>query len=491
MNRSDIVLATANARYSHPAFGLRYLYANLGGLQPRASIVELTLRESAQEVAAAILERAPRIVGLGVYVWNVAVLSDAARLIKEARPDVQLVIGGPEVSHEYEDMPVFSFADYLIRGEADIAFRELASALLAGERPSGKVLSPEPPDLESLVPPYDAYSEHDLVHRLTYAESTRGCPYRCAFCLSSLDTRVREFPLEPFLAHVDALLARGARRFKFVDRTFNLNGARVEAILRFLLARWCDGLQVHFEILPDRLDDAMLTLMEQFPPEGLRLEAGVQSFHEPALEAIARRHDIRVTRERLARLCASKALVHADLIAGLPHETPETFARGFDELAALRPHEIQVGILKRLKGTAIAAQAVPLGLVFASTPPYEIMATPTFDADAIARVKAVARCVELFYNSGKFAQSATHLFDTPSPYKAFEGLAVHVMALAGRTHAIPLADQARLLFEFLVGIKPQTQAVIARDIEADFYAIPGRKEKLDLMGSGVPERGGP
>lgn len=481
MTQSDIVLATANARYSHPAFGLRYLHANLGELRPRASICELTLRETAAQIATAIVERAPRIVGLGVYVWNVQVLTEAARLLKETRPDICLVLGGPEISHEYEDTPLFGMADYVIRGEADIAFRELASALLEGRRPPGKVLAPEPPDPAALVSPYEAYTEHDLIHRLTYVESTRGCPYRCAFCLSSRDERVRRFPLEPFLTQMEALLARGARRFKFVDRTFNLDGERVERVLRFFLARWRDGLQVHFEILPDRLSDAMLALMAEFPPEGLRLEAGVQSFHQPSLEAIARNHDVAVTRERLARLHATGALVHADLIAGLPHEMPETFARGFDELARFHPHEIQVGILKRLKGTPLAARASALGLVFSPLPPYEIVSTPTFSAAAIARVKVLARCVDLFHNSGKFARGAQWLMKTSSPYAMFDALAQAVVTHAGRAYAIPLPEQARLLFDFLAERFSESRGQIAGDIDADFHSVPGRKERLNLV----------
>ena len=287
-----ILLATANARYTHPAFGLRWLWANLGPLRAHAAIREYTLSQSPLDIAEDLLRLNPRIIGLSVHIWNVTLLTEVARIIKTVSPETVLVIGGPEVSYEYEGTPIFAAADYLIRGEGEVAFAALAKDLLEGRKPPEKVIAAEPPDLAGLVLPYKAYSDEDLARRLTYVEASRGCPFGCEFCLSSLDARVREFPLERFLDALSDLIERGARRIKFVDRTFNLRAERVEAILDFFKRNWRDGMVVHFEILPDRLSERMLEQIAAFPPGNLHLEVGVQSLNPASLEAIGRRQDI-------------------------------------------------------------------------------------------------------------------------------------------------------------------------------------------------------
>jgi radical SAM superfamily enzyme YgiQ (UPF0313 family) len=249
----DVVLATLNARFIHASFGLRYLRANLGELRPRSEILEFTIQERPLDVAEQILAREPRIVGLGVYIWNVAPTTELVALLKRLRPDLVVVLGGPEVSHETDKQEVVRLADHTIAGEADLAFAALCRDLLAGRPPPAKVIAAPLPALGALALPYDEYADADIAHRLVYVEASRGCPFECEFCLSSLDVPVRQFPLEAFLAALDRLFARGVRHFKFVDRTFNLNLAVSRAILEFFLARLRPGLFLHFEMIPDRL----------------------------------------------------------------------------------------------------------------------------------------------------------------------------------------------------------------------------------------------
>jgi radical SAM superfamily enzyme YgiQ (UPF0313 family) len=226
----DIVLATLNAKFIHAAFGLRYLFANLGDLQARTELVEFDINQRPLEVAEALLARAPQIIGLGVYIWNVTETTEIVAILKRVRPGVKIVLGGPEVSFETESQAITQLADHVITGEADVTFAEVCRALLAREdRP--KIIPAGLPEFSRLLLPYDYYTAADLAHRIVYVEASRGCPFTCEFCLSSLEVPVRAVPLEPFLAAMQRLLERGLKQFKFVDRTFNLHLATSRAIL--------------------------------------------------------------------------------------------------------------------------------------------------------------------------------------------------------------------------------------------------------------------
>jgi radical SAM superfamily enzyme YgiQ (UPF0313 family) len=216
-----------------------------------------------------------------------------------------------------------------------------------------------------LALPYDLYTDADIAHRVIYVEASRGCPYECEFCLSSLDVPVRNAPLEPFLTAMQHLLDRGVCQFKFVDRTFNLNLKISSAILRFFLERYRPGLFVHFEMIPDRLPQALRELIREFPPGVLQFEVGIQTFNEQVAKLISRRQDNARAEENLRWLREETGVhVHADLIVGLPGEDMASFAAGFDRLVALGPQEIQVGLLKRLRGTPIVRHDRDWGMVY-------------------------------------------------------------------------------------------------------------------------------
>jgi hypothetical protein len=478
MHPTAILLATANARYTHPAFGLRWLWANLGPLRACAAIREYTLSQSPLDIAEDLLRLSPRIIGFSVHIWNVMLLTEVVQIIKTVSPDTVLILGGPEVSYEYEDTAIFAAADYLIRGEGEVAIAALANDLLEGRRQPEKVIAAEPPDLDRLVLPYDAYTDEDLARRLTYVEASRGCPFGCEFCLSSLDARVREFPLEPFLDALARLIERGARRIKFVDRTFNLRAERVEAILDFLKRNWRDGMIVHFEILPDRLSARMLELIAAFPPGHLHLEVGVQSLNPASLEAIGRRQDIDKTLANVRFLREETgALIHADLVLGLPFETWDTIGHAFNELVALHPHELQVGILKRLKGAPICRHPIR----FATHPPYEVLQTEHLSFEELQRLKRFARYFDLYYNSGNFPETLPMLWRVrTSAFDAFMALSDSIWAETGRTHEFPLTDLIYRLYDFLVEACVDEPARIATALDNDYHRLPGRKERLEF-----------
>ena len=262
----DIVLTTLNARYIHAAFGLRYLMANLGPLRERAALVEFDINQKTTDMLESILAQEPRIVGVGVYIWNAEPALRLVSDLKRLRPDVTVIVGGPEVSHEVERQEICRLADYVVTGEADLAFAELCQKLLGGTRPLTHVIAAPLPQLEQLTLPYEVYGAQDVAHRMIYVEASRGCPFRCEFCLSSLDVPVRNVPVETFLVEMQKLLDRGVRHFKFVDRTFNLNLNIGRRILEFFGERYQPGLFLHFEMIPDRLPEALREPIRQFPP---------------------------------------------------------------------------------------------------------------------------------------------------------------------------------------------------------------------------------
>ncbi|MGZ9031672.1 MAG: DUF4080 domain-containing protein [Burkholderiaceae bacterium] len=448
---ASIVLSTLNSRYSHAALGLRYLRANLGTLRAASVIREFVVRTPASTIVDALLAERPRIVGFGVYIWNVLQTTEVIRQLKARAPGLVVVIGGPEVSHEVDEQEICRLADHVITGWGELTFARLAAALLDGPRPLMKVHAGEQARLETLVLPYAEYTEDDIAHRTVYVEASRGCPFKCEFCLSALDRTAWPFPLDPLLDELRGLYARGARHFKFVDRTFNLKVATSARILEFFLelieTRPGDPPFLHFELIPDHLPDALKTLIARFPAGTLQFEIGIQSFDEATQQRISRRQDNVAAEANIAWLRANtRAHLHVDLIAGLPGEDIASLAAGFDRLVALGPHEIQVGILKRLRGAPIARHTAEFGMRYSPLPPYEVQETSVIDASTMQRVARFARYWDLVANSGRFP-GALRIVLGGSPFARFMDLADWLHGKVGRTHALA----AERLYELLHG----------------------------------------
>lgn len=472
--RSEIVLATLNARYLHSAFGLRYLLANLGPLRPQATLLEFDIHQRPLDVVEALLAPNPTIIGLGVYIWNVRETTEVVAALKRLRPEVIVVLGGPEVSFETDQQEIARLADYVITGEADVAFAQVCTQLLGGQRPAQQVIAAELPDLSRLALPYEFYTDEDIAHRMIYVEASRGCPFTCEFCLSSLDVPVRAFPLAPFLEAMQRLLDRGVRHFKFVDRTFNLNLAVSRTILEFFHARYRPGLFLHFEMIPDRLPEPLRELIAAFPPGALQFEIGIQSFNAEVCQRIRRRQDPRRTEENFRFLRERTGVhLHADLIAGLPGETLESFAAGFDRLVALGPQEIQVGLLKRLRGTPIVRHDAAWQMTYNPLPPYEILQNKLIDFATMQRLRRFARYWDLVANSGNFVASTPLIWTDPagapgSPFWSFWRLSDWLFGAVGRTHDLALARLAELLFRYLTSVVGHPPARVAELLLRDY-----------------------
>jgi radical SAM superfamily enzyme YgiQ (UPF0313 family) len=479
---AEIVLTTLNAKYIHAAFGLRYLMANLGPLHPHACLLEFDIQQRPADVVEALLEQRPRIIGLGIYIWNVALSYEIVALLKRVAPEVIVILGGPEVSYETEAQPIVQLADCVITGEADLAFAEVCQQFLHGKTPPAKIIQAPLPDLDQIVLPYELYDSRDLAHRIIYVEASRGCPFTCEFCLSSLDLPVRQFPLPALLRHFDKLLDRGVRQFKFVDRTFNLNLNISRTILEFFHERHRPGLFLHFEMVPDRLPEALRESIAKYPPGALQFEVGIQTFNPEVAERIKRRQNYARLSENFRFLREQAGVhLHADLIAGLPGESLESFAHGFDQLVALRPQEIQVGILKRLRGTPIIRHSAEWEMVYAPQPPYEILRNKLIDFPTMQRLRRFARHWDLVVNSGNFIETAPLIWkDHPSPFFAFMSWSNWLHGAIGRSHGIALTRLAELLFNYLTQTLNQPALPLAQILQRD-YQRGGRSDKPPFL----------
>ena len=482
---ADIVLTTLNAKFIHCAFGLRYLLANLGELRPRACLVEFDINQRPIDIVEVLLAREPKIIGFGVYIWNIRETTEVIATLKRLRPEITIILGGPEVSYEVEQQEVTRLADHVITGEADLKFAEVCRAILASEGPAAaaphrlpKIIPAELPELTQLTLPYDLYDDRDVAHRIIYLEVSRGCPFTCEFCLSSLDIPVRQFPLPAFMEALQRLLDRGVRQFKFVDRTFNLNLSTSEAILQFFLERQRPGLFVHFEMIPDRLPESLRQLIARFSAGALQLEIGIQTFNPEVSQRISRRQNYERLADNFQFLRGHTGVhLHADLIFGLPGETWESFGQGFDQLVALRPQEIQVGILKRLRGTPIGRHDAEWQMVYNPNPPYEILQSRLIDFQAVQRMRHLARYWDLVANSGNFVE-ATPLLWAPdrSPFTSFLDFSDWLFAQIGQHHSVALLRLVELLFRYLTRELRLNAGRVAEALLRDYQR--GRRQEV-------------
>jgi len=477
---NQIILTTLNARYIHSAFGLRYLYANLGELQSIARIEEFSIQQRPIDIAEQLLKLRPRIIGFGVYIWNVTEVTKTVELLKQISPDTVIILGGPEVSHLPDKPAVVDIADYIVMGAAEKSFRDLCQLILFGNKPLQREIQSDELPLDQLQMPYRYYTDEDIKNRLIYVEASRGCPFKCEFCLSSLDKTSKPFELGRFFDEMDKLHQRGACNFKFIDRTFNLKASRTIAILEFFLQRMSDVLYLHFEVVPDILSDDLKAVIKRFPEHALQFEIGVQTFDEKIQGLINRKQDNAKTCKNLRWLRENThAYIHADLIFGLPSDTLANFAKSFDQLVSLRPHEIQLGILKRLRGVPLNRHNEEYQLRYNPESPYNILCTRDIDFETMQRVNRFARYWDMIANSGRF-NNTLPLILRDEPFNNFMQLSDCLYQTVGSTWNISLRRLFVLLFERLNNMEAIDESLLLETMKVD-YERTGEKSSFELL----------
>jgi hypothetical protein len=468
----DIVFSTFNARYSHTALSLRCLRANLGSLHDHSVIVEFDNRLSPYSAAEKLLSYNPKIILFSIYIWNLVLTYETVAVLRTVNPEIKIVIGGPEVSYEYNDSLIVQQADHLVCGEGEGVIAGLCRDLLDGEsRP--EIIHAPPADLHRIELPYNEYTEEDIAHRRIYVETSRGCPFTCQYCLSAVEPGVRFFPQEQIFPAFKKLIDRGARIFKFLDRSFNINTAHAAAVLQFFFDNRQDGMMLHLEWEPERFPPILEKMITEAPPGFFQLEVGVQTFNPEVAARIERNlHTEQIETHIRALAAASSVHLHADLIAGLPGEDLESISRGFDCLHACGPQEIQLGILKKLRGAPIARHDVEWQMVYNTSPPYDVLQTSTLSFVELQQIRRFARFWDITVNSGRFPHTAPLLWkNRSSVFAAFMEWSEWLYRKTGSTAGIAPPRLARLLEEFLIEKRPLSAETVSCAIQCDQNSI--------------------
>lgn len=420
------ILTTLNAKYIHTSLALRWLYV-VNREQHDIDFIEYTIKESVDKIADDIISTNCAVVGISVSIWNVSQSRDLASRLKQLNPDIIIVVGGPEVSYEPKFFIDNWDIDFVISGEGEFVLGRLLDALqdmnideidiesVSSKRKiSYKPAQAEIAELVKYPSPYQLErDDEDRKNRMTYFETSRGCPYSCQYCLSSLEKGVRYFPPEYVTDNLDFLINSNVRQIKFLDRTFNLNKKHTSLVFDFLLQNHRPNLSCQFEIYADLLNDETIDyLNNNVPKDYFRFEIGIQSTHEPTNIAVRRRQDFPLLYSNIEKIMNGGVIdLHLDLIAGLPYETFDRFRKSFNDVFQLRAKEVQLGFLKLLRGTNLRRDAKFYGYSYDEEAPYEVFSGNDISAKDLDRIRDAEGALEKFWNSGRFTQTMNYLFD--------------------------------------------------------------------------------
>ncbi len=471
---SDIILTTFNSRYTHTSVALRYLYANLKELQKSAEILEFVINQRVVDAVEETLKKNPKIVGVGVYIWNALEVSEFIEIIKSVSPEITIILGGPEASYLPHRVD-FGKADYIVKGEGDTIFYELCRDILNNNPPKERFLVAKMVDLSEIELPYRYYTDEDIKNRYIYVEASRGCPYSCEFCLSSIDKKVRNIDIDRFIEDISSLWDRGVRSFKFIDRTFNQGIKRANALMDFFLSKEPPYF-IHFEVVPDNFPKSLRERIKLFPPASLQLEVGIQTLDAEISKNIYRKLDIDKIKDNLEFLeNETKAHLHVDLIIGLPGESIEQFGKNLNLLYSMTKCEIQLGVLKKLSGTTIDRHDREWKMVYSSKPPYEILQNSLISFSKMQELKRFARFWDLYYNSGNFRGSMEYLFKDGDVFESFYKLSEWIYSQTKSTWQISLERLSYLLYRFFLEVLHVKEKDAKEMIEKDYMRVEGRK----------------
>ena len=441
-----IVLASLSAKFIHSSLALRYLTKfNDNAKKHNLTTMEFTINQRLDFIADELFRAKPDVILFSCYIWNVDMLKSLCQLLKKIMPNCIIGFGGPEVSYEAETFLRENKAvDLIMRGEGELGFSQYLDYLDFGTpsslydiksmtfRDGDRIVSTmqqEPLDLALLPFPYEE-DFRDVENQIIYYESSRGCPYSCGYCLSSIEKGVRFVPLDKVYTALQKFLAHKVRQVKFIDRTFNCKKSHAMGIWRYLAEHDNGVTNFHFEITADLLDQETIAFLHTVRKGLFQFEIGVQSTNPKTIEAINRNVNFEKLSGIVQQIKAGGNIhQHLDLIAGLPHEDYASFARSFNDVYALKPEQLQLGFLKVLKGSMIYNRQHDFSIVYQDTAPYEVLTTHMLPYEDTLKLKAVEEMVETYYNSGKFLNTLEYLvplYDTPFAF--FEQLSQYWIA---------------------------------------------------------------
>ena len=428
-----VVLTTFNAKYIHTSLALRWLYV-VNKENHDISFEEFTIKELPEVVAETIVAQNPDVVGISVYIWNVELSGELAHHIKKRNPNIKIIIGGPEVSYEQKYFLDNWVIDYVISGEGEFVLGELLNALENELSTEIKSVSskekishiPARANLEELVKFPSPYTlkedEKNLKNRIIYFETSRGCPYQCQYCLSSLEKGVRYFPQDYIEESLKYFINSKAKTIKFLDRTFNLNKKHTDFIFDFLLKNYRPNLSIQFEIYADLLNEESINYLNtNVPKDYFRFEIGIQSTYEPSNLAVKRKQDFQLIANNVRQLMDGDVIdLHLDLIAGLPLEGYDRFVQSFNDVFHLKAKELQLGFLKMLRGTALRRNAFLHKYIYDENAPYEVTSNKYISKEELDKIRDVEYSLDRFWNSGRFVRTMERLINNEYKLKYFQ-----------------------------------------------------------------------
>ena len=476
------VLTTLNAKYIHTSLALRWLYvANKDRFD--ISFREYTIKEKIPTIVDELLATDCDILGISVSIWNVNQTKELIDKLKEQRPELIVIVGGPEVSYEPDFFIKNWQIDYVISGEGEFVLGNLIQAIGEGTSTqidgvssrnfiSRKIAQADIVALSKLDSPYQLEEDKEnLKNRMVYFESSRGCPYQCQYCLSSLEKGVRYFPNEYITENLGYLIQNGAKQIKFLDRTFNLNKNHTTNVFDYLIANHRPNLSCQFEIYADLLTDEMIDyLNKKLPKNYFRFEVGIQSTYEPTNLAVKRKQDFPLLYSNVQKLMdGGKIDLHLDLIAGLPYETFDRFAKSFNDVFALRAKEVQLGFLKMLRGTNLRRFADKYGYKYDEQAPYEIICNNDITRKELDRIHEAEHALEKFWNSGRFQLTMNSLIENQYRGRYFE-LFDEIAHFYEQNNYPHRGYQLEDLFRYLNAFLESRGIDLFEELRADYYS---------------------
>ena len=479
------LLIAINAKYIHSNLAVYSLKASAGQWKDEVEIAEYTINHLREDILADIYRRKPDVAAISCYIWNMEYVQSLLKDLKKVLPEVDIWLGGPEVSYDCEEVLVREpSVRGIMAGEGETTFRELLGwyhgegslAEIKGlvyRDEAGKFCRTGVREYEKLDELPFVYGDMTkFQNRIIYYESSRGCPFSCSYCLSSIDKRVRFRSLPLVKKELAFFLEQKVPQVKFVDRTFNVNHARTKELLRFIKENDNGITNFHFEISADLLDDEEIGLLNSLRPGLVQLEIGVQSTDGQVLTAIHRAVDFDVIVDKVRRIQKGRNVhQHLDLIAGLPYGTLKEFRSSFNDVYSLRPQQFQLGFLKVLKGSEMGRRAEEFGVVRTDRPPYEVLSTDWLSYGEVLKIKGIEEMVEVYYNSWQFARTVELLTEEFEDYFGlYEALAdfYEEQGYNGRSHS--RMERLLILREFALSLNPARQAAFDQALLMDLYA---------------------
>ncbi|MFE0504103.1 B12-binding domain-containing radical SAM protein [Peribacillus butanolivorans] len=483
----NIIISTLNAKYIHTSLSIRYLKAYA---QPDydVQLAEYTIKDPIMNIVGDLYSKKPDVIGFSCYIWNIEETIKVVAMLKKINPELVIILGGPEVTYDVgEWLDQIPGADFIVIGEGEVTFKALLSEIegandykkvggIAYRQDGKKVIQPQngKVDLKSLPTPYRLEEDRDeLSKRVTYIETSRGCPFSCQFCLSSIEVGVRYFDREKIKEDIRYLMENGAKTIKFVDRTFNISRSYAMDMFQFLIGEHHPGVVFQFEITADIMRPEVIQFLNDHAPAGLfRFEIGVQSTNDHTNDLVMRRQNFeKLTRTVTMVKDGQKIDQHLDLIAGLPEEDYHSFRKTFNDVFKLRPEEMQLGFLKMLRGTGLRIRANDHDYIYSDHAPYEILGNNVLSFDDIVRIKQVEDVLEKYWNDHRMDHTTEFLVESVfnSPFDFFQDFGTYWDEQGWSRIGHQLEDLFRRLQQFLSSRESADLKTIIGLMKLDYF----------------------